>query len=265
VSDIILRFVHISDTHISSDPGYGREHWQVGHTTRQGAEALVQQLNNLPFEPDFILHTGDVAFDPDPSAYEAAREILGQVRYPIYYLAGNHDYPVELQRRMTARTDIISPFYYTFEVNGVQFACLDSNGPAEPPRGFVTEEQIEWLANICSTPDSRPLVVAVHHNILPVGVPWLDDFMRTTNGEAVHQALIPARDRLRGVFFGHVHQNLDMYRDGILYTSVNSSWVQFHGWPDQDKTIEDEAADPGFSVVTLTPNQTYIRRCRFRL
>ncbi len=265
MSDTILRFVHISDTHISSNPAYGQEHWKVGHTARHGAEALVTQLNNLPFEPDFILHTGDVAFDPDPSAYEAAREILGQIPYSVYYLAGNHDYPAELQSRMTNRTEVISPFYYTFEVNGVQIVCLDSNGPAEPPRGFVTEEQIGWLDNICSTPDSRPLIVAVHHNILPVGVPWLDEYMGTINGEAVHQALMPARERLRGVFFGHVHQNLDMYRDGILYTSVNSSWVQFHAWPGQDKTTEDEAADPGFSVVTLTPQQTYIRRCRFRL
>jgi Icc protein len=265
VSDTILRFVHISDTHISSNPAYGRDHWQVGHTARQGAEALVEQLNNLPFRPDFILHTGDVAFDPDPSAYEAAREILGQIRYPVYYLAGNHDYPVELQRRMMNQAEINAPFYYALEVNGVQIVCLDSNGPAEPPRGYVTEEQIAWLENICTTPDSRPLIVAVHHNILPVGVPWLDEFMRTTNGEAVHQALLPARERLRGVFFGHVHQNLDMYRDGVLYTSVNSSWVQFHAWPGQDKTIEDVAADPGFSVVTLTSEQTYIRRCRFRL
>lgn len=265
MSDIILRFVHISDTHISSNPDYGREHWQVGHTARQGAQALVKQLNSLPFEPDFILHTGDVAFDPDPNAYESAHEILSAIRYPVYYLAGNHDYPAELQRRMTKRDEIVSPFHYTFEVNGVQIVCLDSNGPAEPPRGYVTDEQVAWLESICSTPDSRPLVVAVHHNILPVGIPWLDEFMRTTNGEAVHQALLPARDRLRGVFFGHVHQNLDMYRDGILYTSVNSSWVQFHAWPEQDKTIEDIDADPGFSIVALTANQTYIRRCRFRL
>jgi Icc protein len=143
--------------------------------------------------------------------------------------------------------------------------CLDNNGPAEPPRGFVTKDQLEWLTDICSAQDSRPLVVAVHHNLLPVGVPWLDDFMSTTNGEAVHRTLLPARDRLRGVFFGHVHQNLDIYRDGILYCSTLSSWGQFHAWPGQIETTHDVGAEPGYNVVMLTRDQTYIRRCRFRL
>jgi 3',5'-cyclic-AMP phosphodiesterase len=263
MTDTILRFVHISDTHIGADPEYGRHH--STHSTQEGARALVHQLNNLPFEPDFILHTGDVAYDPDPSAYDVAREILSQIRYPVYYLAGNHDYPAQLQTIMLNRQEILPSLYYTFEVNGVQIICLDSNGPAEPPRGFVIEEQLAWLEMLCAADDSRPLIVAVHHNLLPVGIPWLDEYMRTLNGEAVHRALLPARNRLRGVFFGHVHQNLDMYRDGILYASTLSSWVQFQAWPDQIETIKDTNADPGFSVVTLTRDQTYIRRCRFDL
>jgi len=265
MTDTILRFVHISDTHISANPDYGRGSWGALHSTHEGAQALVRQLNSLPFEPDFVLHTGDVAYDPDPSAYAVARDILEQIRYPVYYVAGNHDYPSELQRSMARRDEILPSFYHTFEVNGVQVVVLDSNGPAEPPRGFVIEEQLTWLANLCQADDSRPLIVAVHHPILPVGIPWLDDFMRTTNGEAVHHALTPARHRLRGVFFGHVHQNLDMYRDGILYASTLSSWGQFHAWPGQVETSADLGADLGFSVVTLTRDQTYIRRCRFDL
>lgn len=263
MTDTILRFVHISDTHISADDEYGRHH--SPHSTREGAQALVRQLNNLPFEPDFILHTGDVAYDPDPSAYHIAREILGEIRYPVYYLAGNHDYPTELQSMMLKRQEILPSLYYTFEINGVQIICLDTNGPAEPPRGFVTQEQLLWLETLCAADDSRPLIVAVHHNLLPVGIPWLDDYMRTTNGEDVHRAMLPARHRLRGVFSGHVHQNLDVYRDGILYTSTLSSWIQFHAWPEQIETIQDVNADPGYSVVTLTRDQTYIRRCRFAL
>jgi Icc protein len=259
----ILQFVHISDTHISSDPDYGRKY--APYSTQEGAAALVRQLNALPFKPDFVLHTGDVAYDPDPSAYGVALNILKPIEYPVYYVAGNHDYPAELQRVMLGREEILPAFYYTLEVNGVQIVVLDSNGPAEPPRGFVSDEQLAWLERICSAVDDRPLVVAVHHNILPVGIPWLDEYMRTVNGEAVHQVLLKARNRLRGVFFGHVHQNISMYCDGILYTSALSSWNQFHAWPGQVETIHDEDAEPGFNIVTLTGNQTYIRRCRYRV
>jgi hypothetical protein len=89
--------------------------------------------------------------------------------------------------------------------------------------------------------------------------------MRITNGEALHQVLLQGKERLRGVFFGHVHQSISMYRDGILYTSALSSWSQYHAWPGQVETVRDEGAEPGFNVVSLTHDQTYIRPYRFQV
>lgn len=257
-----LTFVHLSDTHISPDAEYGKHH--APHGTQAGAEALVEAVNALPFPVDFILHTGDVVYDPIPEAYITAQAILSKLTRPVYYLAGNHDSGADLQRALLGRTDILAPFHYTFEVNGFQIVALDSNGPAAVPRGNVIPQQLEWLDGICSVPDDRPLVVAVHHNALPVGSPWLDDYMRITNGEALHEVLLKAKDRLRGVFFGHVHQNIQMLRDGILYTSALSSWNQFSSWPGSSDTIEDDD-NPGFNVVHMTGNQTFIRQWSLRV
>jgi Icc protein len=259
----LIRFVHISDTHISPDPNYTRPGADV--TSWAGALALVDQLNNLPFTPDFILHTGDVAFDPYPEAYAACLDILGRVRCPIYYVAGNHDDSPAIQRIMLQRSEPLPTLHYAFEVNGVQIVCVDSNGPVDPPAGYMTDDQLEWLRGQCRPDDERPLVIAVHHNVLPVGVPWLDNFMGIRNGEMFHQAILPARDRIRGVFHGHVHQNIEVIRDGILYSAALSSWTQFHAWPGLAETLTDEGAEPGFSVVTVTETQTFIRRHRFAL
>lgn len=261
--DTLLTFVQITDTHINPDPDYGLK--TSPHNTREGAEALVQQVNALPFKVDFVLHTGDIIYDPEPEPYYAAREILGQIKYPVYYVAGNHDHPAELQRILLGRSEILSPFHYEFEVNGVQIIVLDSNGPAEPPRGYITPEQLTWLHKLCARADTRPLVVAVHHNVVPIGSPWLDDYMRITNGEDLHRVLLSAKDRLRGIFFGHVHQGVSMYRDGLLYTSGLSSWSQFKAWPGLTDTTHDVGAECGFNVVTITHNQTFIRHWRFRV
>jgi len=255
-----LTFVHISDTHISTDPDYGKQN--AAHSTLAGAIALVKAVNALPFNIDFILHTGDVVNDPVSEAYLTARDILSQLARPVYYLSGNHDNGVELQRLLLGRTEILAPFYYTFDANGFQIVGLDSNGPAEVPRGNLISQQLEWLDIICSAHDERPLVVAVHHNALPVGSPWLDDYMRITNGEALHQILLKAKDRLRGVFFGHVHQNIQTYQDGILYTSTSGSWSQLNSWPGSMDTVPDDDT-PGFNVVSMTGNQTFIRRWNF--
>jgi Icc protein len=259
--ETLLRFVHITDTHISPDPDYNLD--GAPHAPLIGAKALVDQLNSLPFTPDFVLHTGDVAYDPDPAAYPAAREILSQINAPCYYLAGNHDDSAALQRILLGHSDPKTPFDYEFEVNGVQIVCVDSNRPVEQPRGRVSDEQLAWLEGICRARDSRPLIVAVHHNALPMGTPWWDDFMRMVNGEAFHQALLPARERIRGVFFGHVHQSTETLRDGILHVSAPSSWTQILNNPTQVKTEYDPFGVPGFSVVTITREQTYIRRHTF--
>ena len=103
--------------------------------------------------------------------------------------------------------------------------------------GTVSDDQLDWLRGIAEADDRRPLVIAVHHNALPTGVPWLNQYMRMANGDAFHAgAAACAGDRIRGVFYGHIHQNSQIIRDGILYSSVLSSWYQIHCWPGQTET-----------------------------
>ena len=122
MSETLLSFVHISDTHISADPHYNQD--GAMHTPLVGAKALVRQLNTLPFPPDFVLHTGEVAYNPDETAYPVAYEVLSALKVPVYYLAGNHDDAATLQRIMlgTKAEAVKTPFDYQFEVNGVQIA-----------------------------------------------------------------------------------------------------------------------------------------------
>lgn len=266
MSDTILRFVHISDTHINPDMSYTNKY--AAYHPMVGMNALIEEINHLPFTPDFVLHTGDVAFDPFPEAYEYIKQVMARIKYPIYYLVGNHDHPEMLQRILLNRTQVQPHLNYEFEVNGVQIAVLDSKVPgSDHPAGYVTAEQLAWLEGICSAQDDRPLVIAVHHNVVKVEIPWLDDFMRMKNGEEFHQVVAKARHRVRGVFHGHIHQNIDVLRDGVLYSAAASPWCQFvvHPAPDNDRTTPDTTALPGYSIVSLTRTQTYIRRHTFRV
>lgn len=259
----LVTFIHISDTHIHHDPRHSRDF--ADYPPNKGAEALVETLNNLPYPIDFVLHTGDVVYDPVPRMYYSARDILNKLRYPIHYLAGNHDAPGSLQNTLIQQGNASLQVHYTYEVNGVQFVCVDSNGPATPPAGYFTDAQLTWLRGVCTADDPRPLVIATHHNVLPTGIPWWDDYMGVKNGDAFHRAILPAKHRIRGVFFGHVHQHVDMYKDGILYASTASSWTQLNAYPMMKKTMSEKGAPPGYSLVMIYPDQTFIRRCRFTI
>jgi Icc protein len=266
MTEILVRFVHLSDTHISHDPADGAG--RAPYTPAENARRLVAAINALPFTPDFILHTGDVAYDPTPERYELARAIFAPLRAPIRYLPGNHDDTAMMQRLLMGREPII-PYDDTFEIQGVQFILVDSHQPVDVdmPYSRLNDAQLARLEALCSAHDTRPLVVATHHNVLPNGSPWWDGYMRMQNGEAFHRALLPARQRLLGVLHGHVHQHVQMVREGITYISSAAAWMSLEGYPDQAETGFDTAALPGFNVISIartdTGAQMYVRAVSF--
>ena len=83
-----LYFVHISDTHIGPTAVYQDRHNVAPYPC---AERLVEIINKLPTTPDFVIHTGDVVYDPDPAAFALAADLFSRLTVPIYYVNGNHD------------------------------------------------------------------------------------------------------------------------------------------------------------------------------
>lgn len=262
----LVNFVHISDTHVHSDPQFTGPH--IDFTSRHGVNMLVDAINALPFTVDFVLHTGDVMTDPtEEREYMVARYMLGAIKAPVYYLSGNHDKPRFIQSVLMERTpDAVTPSLdYAFEVNGVQVIALDSSvDEPNTHHGLLTEAQLHWLETQLDPADTRPLVVGVHHHPIPLLAPWLDNIV-LVNGLDLHERLLPVKDRLRGVFYGHIHENICTVRDGISYYSVLSGWFQTRTHYGQRQPANDPLHEPGFNVVTLTAEDTFVRRYRVPL
>lgn len=241
----ILRFAHISDTHLHENPQFqGKRAW----TSRGTTAAVIESINSYPSPLDFVLHTGDVGNDPlRKEHYLKLRGILAGFKPPLYVLPGNHDHRVWLR-------EIFYPHrpnsYYTFEQNGVQLVCLDTT-VAYQHHGLIEAEQLTWLDEICRSSTPQPLVVALHHHPFPLGAAAIDS-IRLVNGEALHQILVKARHRLRLVLFGHIHERVMMVRDGITYASTLSTWYQSRTWHGQGEFFKADVHQPGYTVVTLT-------------
>lgn len=250
-----LRFIHLSDTHLSPDPDYH----SYGHNALANAQAVVHHLNNaLPFKPDFVLHTGDVAYNPDREAYPQAVKVLSQLRYPVYYVRGNHDNPAAMREFLPHLPDGDGPLHYDFMQGNYHFVVLDTHS-TEPPSGHIQAEQLDWLqATLDASPASR-LVIALHHLPVVTNVPCMDERMIIRNHDALFEIIRPYRERISGLFFGHIHRSTTTLRDGILCSSAPAVWFQLYTWPEGDLDFRgDPSALPGFNVVTLTPSQTLI-------
>jgi hypothetical protein len=118
-------------------------------------------------------------------------------------------------------------------------------------------------------PSEPPLIIALHHQPVWLDSAWLDEEWATGQSmpldcsEAFREAVAPARSRIRGVFFGHVHRGFQVFQDGILYCSAPSALLQFESWPGQSEVVPARAELPEFGVVTVTPTQTIIRQYTF--
>jgi Icc protein len=257
-------FVHISDTHFGPTAGYSRR----GHYPASCARRLVKIINNLPQRPDFIIHTGDVVTEPDAAAYRLAAKTLAPLDAPVYYVVGNHDTAADIRHYLPMgpkqnADDDPGRLSYIFEVKGYRFLVLDARGPDEiGPNGLLPDSQLELVAREAG-PQGPPLTIFLHYPVLTMNSIWMDKNMPILNGEALHQALRPARRRLRGVFYGHVHQHMQNIRDGICYNSTASAFSQFAAWPDDADVRYDPDELPGYSFVHLLPDQTIIHHHSF--
>ncbi|MCB8920797.1 MAG: metallophosphoesterase [Ardenticatenaceae bacterium] len=256
-----LYFAHISDTHFGPTADYERH----GFRPYPCAEALVDTLNALPQKPDFVIHTGDVVTHPDPVSYELAQRVLGRLEMPVYYVTGNHDTAVLIHQNLSfgSKEDLSDDpnlLSYAFEVKGYRFVVLDARAPDDmDPHGLFSAAQLAVVRREAQ-PQGPPLTIFMHFPIHRMNSIWMDANMMVMNGREFHQSLLPARDRLRGVFYGHVHQSMQTVRDGILYVAAPSAFAQFTAWPDDIAVHPDEVYPPAFNFVHLLPQQTIIHQ-----
>ena len=257
----MLTFLHISDTHISADLHYhlhGTHH--APHHPNRGVEALLYTLPRLPFHIDFILHTGDVCADPQTDDYRLARDLLCQFSQPVYFLPGNHD-----------SADLMMDFLHDGQdfhvlrddctaVKGYCLLTLDSNQSDEPHAPSLQERQIEWFGDALNQCRDQPVIAAVHHPLSPTGIPWIDHKMRVQNGGRIQAILTEHADSLCGVFHGHLHQPVDSYCGGVLYSGAAAIWYNLQAYPGLEQEQADLMMPGGFSLVVIHEKRTFIRR-----
>ncbi len=257
-----MRFIHISDTHLGKTPDFTYN----GFNSYRHLERVIETINALPFAVDFVLHSGDVTEYGSAEEYALARRLLERSRFPVKYAVGNHDNAALLQSALLGIESPSGRYDHTFSVAGVQIVILDTNN-GFVPNGTLTERQLADLRALC-TPEGAPLIVALHHPPLPLDTPWLQEgwagfgfrSMLLNEGEAFRAAIAPARERLRGVFFGHIHRAFQVQHEGIFYCSAPSTVIQFVAYPEQRDPKPAPEELPAFALVTLDEAQLTVRQ-----
>jgi len=256
-----VRFLHISDTHFGPDKDYN----QRGVNSYNAFSSFLKEVKNLPFKPDFIIHTGDVTADCYEQGYRLMSSAIKDLNIPLYFATGNHDTSALIKKYLPmAGAEVVSSELnsYRFSVGDHHFFTIDARGANEiDPHGVISAQQMDLLKKELET--GNCISVFIHYPALPLDSNWFDENMLLTNGEEFHQVLVAHKDQICGVFFGHIHRSSQTLQDGIVYASVGSTSSQFILNPGQTEPLFEKSGRGSYNIVTLGKDSLIIKECSF--
>jgi len=232
-----LRVLQLTDTHLTADP-HGS---LLGQRTRNTFEAVLELAKASFWPPDLILLTGDLVHDEVPETYRYLDRRMSNLGVPFLAIPGNHDRPDLLAEILDSDGD---RNVRQVSLGGWQLILLDSTIAGEDG-GRLSQSQLEAVDQGLAS-QSGPALVCLHHQPVPVGSAWLDAIGVCNGNELL--SVLSRHERVRGILWGHIHQEYCAYRQGLCLLGSPSTCVQFqpgsHSFALDDRT-------PGYRWLLL--------------
>lgn len=236
-----LRILHLTDPHLHA----AREARMRGVCTDATLVSVLERARAEARGPDLVLATGDLVQDETRQGYERFRELLGVFGVPVYCLPGNHDAPGIMREVLSA-----PPFQFCGVGAHPPWLLLMLNSfSAGDDGGRLTPRELEFLERSLASATDQHVLLALHHQPIPMGSHWLDGVGLRDAEEFL--AIVDRYPLVRGVVWGHVHQASDRMRGGVRMLSTPSTCSQF--LPGSEAFALDHRP-PGFRWIDLEPD-----------
>jgi Icc protein len=223
-----VRLVQLSDCHVPSDPAATYRGLDAGGAL----ERLLVAVRS--YSPDLVLLTGDVSEDAGDVSYDRVARSLAGLETPVLALPGNHDDPAVMQRYFP-QGPWRGPAFYP--LGDWLLVLLDSTVPGRID-GALSRATVSALEQGLADSAAAHVLVALHHQPLPVASPWIDKYALETDQAERLLALLEGDGRARCVTWGHVHQDFRAERGGMLLLGTPSTVA--NGVPGRAKFTLDE-------------------------
>jgi Icc protein len=236
-----LRLLQFTDTHLLAD----RQGRLLGLNTHESLKCVLDLSQKNHRQPDLVLVTGDLVHDGSDSGYAHLQEYFRTFDVPVLLLAGNHDEARQLRDTTSSGPARLAK---QIERGGWQIVLLDSSIPGNDG-GRLAAAELALLDKQLSAAPALPALVCLHHQPVPMGSRWLDTMVLENAGEFF--AVLDRHPQVRGVLWGHVHQEYDDMRNGVRLLATPSTCFQFK--PHSIDFALDATA-PGYRWLDLHPD-----------
>jgi len=196
----MTRFVHLTDLHISH-PDLADPHLQSD--TPATLRRVVEVINAMDSQPDFVVASGDLTNQGDEQSYELVRDVLNELHAPLVMALGNHD------KRAGFNTVFApglgdAPYFHDAQRGGLHVITLDSSVPGKVA-GALDEAQFDFLQAALQRHRALPKLLVIHHppRIDPDALSWESLDQSSTD----RLADLLQSQHVAGILSGHVHVN----------------------------------------------------------
>jgi len=234
-----VQLVQLTDTHLGRLPGTAL----LGVDTDRSLQLVIERVLRERPGIDLVLATGDLSDRGSHEAYTRLTGYLERLPATSCWLPGNHDD----REQMLAVVGDSGRMCAEVAAGGWQVLMLDSQVPGEVG-GCLGEAELARLRSALERADSagQYTLVCLHHQPVPVGCAWLDEQM-VADADAFW-AVLDGFPRVRGVLWGHVHQQLDRRRGEVALMASPSTCVQF---APGSEDFQADSLPPGYRWLDL--------------
>ncbi|WP_444997294.1 3',5'-cyclic-AMP phosphodiesterase [Aliikangiella sp. IMCC44359] len=234
----VVRLAQITDCHIFADPNG----CLLGLNTRDSFEAVCERLIREEWRPDALLTTGDLSQDASPQAYKYLADYFKSMKIPTFWLAGNHDDSDTMELYLSnsqvfAAKQILLGHWQVLMLNSAVKGKV---------HGCLAADQIRFLERALRRYPDKHTLICLHHQPVEVDCEWLDQ-IGLINADELNQ-VVEQHSQVKGVVWGHIHQEFQRTIKGVQWIATPSSCVQFEpGSVDFSAGVEA----PGYRYLNL--------------
>ena len=232
-------------------------------------EAAIRQINALNPAPDFVMYLGDAIHDGTPEQFKYFAEIIAGLKPPVYFLAGEHDWYLDMGEYYLDRFIRRPAPYYSFDHKGAHIIALHGSNLNDfwTVRRLTPEErmhiagtvndigqgpfllgkaQLDWIEkDLAKVPKDTPLLVFNHTPLYRYFRPWN---LWIEDAEEIQALLKPFKTVQ--VFHAHVHHLVEHAIGNIrFHGALATSWP--HPYPDTYHTLGLQGQMPRSNPANL--------------
>ena len=190
----------ISDTHILARSSVDA----VGTSRAEDLRQCIADINRQAV--DVVVHTGDSVHHGTTEEYAHLREILRELKAPLFLTPGNRDKHAALRAMFDDLSYLPRDgdlFHYAVEDYPTRLIALDSVAAGER-KGVFCAQRLSWLEETLAREPDRRTILFIHHPPFDIAEHYQGGYRRPQDAEDL-AALVSRHPQVDRLLCGHVH------------------------------------------------------------